>query len=426
MTSKWPRFPTDYLESRKESICEQVNQHNFNVHDLHDWLLKRGPWISKNQLRDALSDWYDLEPSNWRPLAAHFDAHRLRNHANSPPRNQTNLPLTVDELLEDYGNFSLRNHCNEERGDLSDDRDSVYDDDGRSGYGNQRGSYDRRDDYQEQKDGYGNVSNGDRNWQNDTQFRNEERIDITRARNVGYGNFNDKSPGQDDRRDRPSVRRYHSTDNCVDSWRDRDSRASDYEIRTSRAISSDLDGDRYHQDRNGGYGIDRRSDPIPSRPRQAPFPNPYRPGLGQTMSSKYQPGLNSQKITEEMENLAKHRSHNFFELYKTWTPQDVPEDVWEESNTPPPQKPYPVTEDRPVTQAPNVTTRKERKECEEREKKKKEGRESDVWGQGSDSEEEEDVMAEVEEEKDREELVRCEKEYNKYDWEVFMQDIQKS
>lgn len=46
MGSNWPRFPADYLESRRESIYDQICQFDLNVNGVHAWLLDRGPWIS--------------------------------------------------------------------------------------------------------------------------------------------------------------------------------------------------------------------------------------------------------------------------------------------------------------------------------------------------------------------------------------------
>lgn len=46
MSSKWPRFPTDYLESRRDLIYDQIHQYDLTVGDVHELLLKRGPWVS--------------------------------------------------------------------------------------------------------------------------------------------------------------------------------------------------------------------------------------------------------------------------------------------------------------------------------------------------------------------------------------------
>lgn len=46
MGSKWPRFPTDYLESRRDSIYDQLHQYDLSITEIHELLLKNGPWVS--------------------------------------------------------------------------------------------------------------------------------------------------------------------------------------------------------------------------------------------------------------------------------------------------------------------------------------------------------------------------------------------
>jgi len=159
MGAKWPRFPADYLDSRRDSIYDQIYQYDWSISEVHEWLLNRGPWVSyvlcsqtrysdinecsKDQLLDAIVEWVEEEPNSWRPLPE-VDAHISKQ-----------ARPTVDELLEEYGN-----PFDDERGNPPDDR--------RDNYPKRRQDYDRRNDYLDERnkrptreDGYGGMEEYD-------------------------------------------------------------------------------------------------------------------------------------------------------------------------------------------------------------------------------------------------------------------------
>lgn len=196
---------------------------------------------SKDQLKDALRDWIDEEPLNWQPLPD-LDPYTTKPFGRP----------TVNDLLEEYsGNPYVDQPAGYNQNDY---------------YGHRELDYGRRDDY-------------------------DDRIDYRAPKKGGYGEMDEhnNTRRQTNSRDRYDLQpiKYSPSNKYAFSKTFLNIKANN-----SSGYGREISGNNY-RDSNDYYDVQVRGGGTKySRPRPAPAP-PRRAtmGLGQTMSSRYVPGL---------------------------------------------------------------------------------------------------------------------------------------